>query len=485
MPVLVCGEPCDQQRCVECLPDDERTDIVDFIMQRRLSEVDLTSDDISERLITLPCGHIFTVETLDGHCNMHDFYEVDGYGQFLGTKAPPIEYQNPPTCPLCKGPITALRYGRVLKRATLDILERNVASNMSKSLDDISTEFQVQEGQLAAMQESAKKLISVTNDIRETTATIPNDADPLSVDLLSANGMQIAHGLSEPEAEGWCTIVRGLLKLYGKVVSIASTKGAHIRAYEAALSTLYRLELQALIDDPARISDTPENAAMEEVNKKIGQPPHKADTRFQIEAFFTSLEIRFIIAKVGASRLDDLPSSAEKADEVNHRNRWRLFLIFLYDSCIRDAQKALAMAEKSCAARQAARATVQVIRVKFERFRFEVLQSRNKLQSGTSAKAERMRLAELVEEWGATMKSEITAAQGTYLQGRTSKSMRQLAEERRWFENNCSKRVNEWSKNCEELAESIRVGGVYKGLSTQEREDIIKAFDFSTCVCIK
>lgn len=100
-------------------------------MQRQLKEVDLESSDISERLIRLGCGHMFTVETLDGHCKMSEYYEVDDMGQFVATKAPPISYQTPPTCPTCRGPIDALRYGRVTKRATLDILEQNVASTMS------------------------------------------------------------------------------------------------------------------------------------------------------------------------------------------------------------------------------------------------------------------------------------------------------------------------------------------------------------------
>ncbi|KAH9934853.1 uncharacterized protein B0H18DRAFT_489837 [Fomitopsis serialis] len=110
----VCGEPCAKQTCI-----------------RRLDQVDLSSSDTSERLITLACGHIFTVETLDGHCDMHSYYEIDPMGRFISTKAPPVNYQSPPTCPTCRGSITALRYGRVSKRATLDILEQNVASKMS------------------------------------------------------------------------------------------------------------------------------------------------------------------------------------------------------------------------------------------------------------------------------------------------------------------------------------------------------------------
>ena len=78
--------------CPVCLPSSAKQDIVDFIMQRRLEDIDLSSDDLSERLIVLPCKHVFTVETLDGHCGMDKFYEIDPMtGTFLATKAPPTE----------------------------------------------------------------------------------------------------------------------------------------------------------------------------------------------------------------------------------------------------------------------------------------------------------------------------------------------------------------------------------------------------------
>ena len=103
-------------------------------MRRKLAEIDLSSENISECLIRLACGHIFTVETLDGHCNMSEYYEIDLMGAFAATKAPPANYQTPPSCPTCHGPITALRYGRVTKRENLDILEQNVASEILSEL---------------------------------------------------------------------------------------------------------------------------------------------------------------------------------------------------------------------------------------------------------------------------------------------------------------------------------------------------------------
>ncbi len=145
-------------------------------MQRRLDEIDLSSDDVAERLIKLACGHIYTVETLDGHCNMSDYYEQDPMGVFTATKAPPVNFQNPPSCPTCRGPITALRYGRVTKRANLDILEQNVASTMSSALENVGPEIESFAGKLDTVKGEAKSI-----------AFSPPDEAANDINLLSAN----------------------------------------------------------------------------------------------------------------------------------------------------------------------------------------------------------------------------------------------------------------------------------------------------------
>ena len=118
------------------MSDNAKATIVDLVLQRAISDLDTISDNVSEKLITLECGHIFTVEMLDDHCSMSEYYEIDPMtGRYITPKAPPVEYRMPPTCPTCRGPITSPRYGRVTKRANLDILEQNVANNMSKRLE--------------------------------------------------------------------------------------------------------------------------------------------------------------------------------------------------------------------------------------------------------------------------------------------------------------------------------------------------------------
>ena len=127
------------QICPLCVPEQAKETVVDVVMYRKLGEIDLEQETLDEILITLPgCRHVFTVETLDGICGMTEFYRRDGAdSQWVGFADPPTGFRKPPTCPTCRTAITSPRYGRIFKRADLDILENNVASQMSNSLEDI------------------------------------------------------------------------------------------------------------------------------------------------------------------------------------------------------------------------------------------------------------------------------------------------------------------------------------------------------------
>ena len=490
--LIVCGEPCEQQICIECLPDESKGDIVDFIMQRHLDEIDLGSDDISERLIRLQCGHIFTVETLDGQCKMPDYYESDAMGVFTATKAPPVNFQTPPSCPTCRGPITALRYGRVTKRANLDILEQNVASTMSSALENVGPEIEQFSARLDTAKTEAKAIAfsppeEAADDFDTLSANRKTrfglESEPLSHDELTQASMTEIHGFHRDEARAWNKIIRDLLKLYKKVVGIARTRGPHVHAYGAALATLYRLELSAIAKDPERATDAPEPIAMEEVNKKIGQPPHKADTRFQVEAFFLSLEVRYTLAEIAQSRIEGLNVSSSSRDEIvlRHERLWRSFVSFIYESCIRDAEKALKIAEKSSASRLAAHAGVNILRGKLELFRFEILAERTHLaRQGALNDERRAELSAKTEQEANSASDKMIMLQRTYIHSRPASDTdtAQLRSEQEWFATNCREKGDKFAKEYEALATHLRTERGYEPLSLQEKQDIVKAFNY-------
>lgn len=92
-------------------------------MQTSLSDVDLEGNGLDTKLITLGCGHVFTVETLDGICELDSYYKKQDE-RWLQFALPPTGLPNQPLCPLCRTPIKARRYGRVLKRVDLDMAEQ-------------------------------------------------------------------------------------------------------------------------------------------------------------------------------------------------------------------------------------------------------------------------------------------------------------------------------------------------------------------------
>ncbi|KAH9038181.1 hypothetical protein EDB85DRAFT_526111 [Lactarius pseudohatsudake] len=485
----ICGEPCEQQTCVVCLPDDHKADIVDFIMQRRLDEIDLTSDDISERLIKLECGHIFTVETLDGNCNMSEYYESDAMGTFTATKAPPVNFQTPPSCPACRGPITALRYGRVTKRASLDILEQNVASTMSSAIEKVGPEIEEFSRRLDSAKGEAKSIafnppsenaddFDILSSHRRTR--FGPESEPLPHEEISQASMRNVHGFSGEEGRAWNKVVRDLLKLYKKIADVARTRGPHVLAYGAALATLYRLELSAIASDPERASDTPEPAAMMEVNKKIGQPPHKADTRFQVEAFFVSLELRYTLAEIAQSRIEGLNVESKDAAVLRHERLWRSFVSFIYESCIRDAEKALKIAEKSSASRLAAQAGVNILRGKLELFRFEILAERTLLtRRGLLDNDRRNELCTKAQSEAETVSHEMKRLETTYIRSRPVINMDEIKSEREWFTQNCGEKGDKFVKEYDALATYIHTERGYEPLTLKEKADIVKSFGFS------
>jgi len=452
-----------------------------------LDEIDVGSDDISERLINLECGHIFTVETLDGHCNMSDYYESDAIGAFTAMKAPPANFQTPPSCPICRGPITALRYGRVTRKANLDILEQNVASTMSSTLEKIGLEIE----EFAIRLDKAKGEAKLITFIPPSEAADDFDilsahrrtrfgpeSEPLPHEEISQASMTSIHGFSGEEGRAWNEVVCDLLKLYKKVVDVARTRGPHVQAYGAALATLYRLELSAIASDPERATDTPEPVAMMEVNKKIGQPPHKADTRFQVGAFFLSLELRYTLAEIAQSRIEGLNVASRDENVLHHERLWRSFVSFIYESCIRDAEKALKIAEKSSASRLAAQAGAYILRGKLELFRFEILTERTLLsREGLLNNDRRNELSTKVQLEANAASLEMKRLEMTYIRNRPVANTTELSSERAWFTQNCREMGDKFVKEYNALVTHL-TEREYKPSSPKEKEDARKAPGF-------
>jgi len=472
--------------------DDVKTTIVDFILQRPISDIDTTSDDVSEKLITLECGHIFTVETLDGHCSMSEYYEINPMtGRYITMKAPPVKFQTPPACPTCRGPITSPRYGRVTKRANLDILEQNVASNMSKRLEKHGPALEAITASLEALETAAKTIaggddFASEEDFAEICEkrkeSFGKPDEPLPVKMLRE--LKKRHGFSKKEEDGWKKIVKEINRVYDLIIDVASARSAHVKAYEAAMTTLFGLEMEVVASDLSKAAGkTQQEAAFDAVNAKIGQPPHKADRKYHVEAFLLSIELRLMLAQIASARVAELPLTSNEPDHPRYRKIWITFVGFLYDSCIEDCAKAISLASSCSALRQETRVSMVDLRCTFEKFRFDTLEQRRKIQisnkSGEDQQRMRATLGTLVSQQRAAAQEALLRVRTRYLQNRPINSREEMNEEILWFRDNCSPRAERVFDAYKDLREQVLKAEVlYQSVSLRERQDIVKALGF-------
>ena len=314
-------------------------------MNYTISDLDLNSDELRNILIRLACGHTFTVETLDGICELRKFYSSTSDGRWTGLSPPPSGLAPlPPTCPTCRGSITARRYGRVYKRANLDILERTVATKMNRelsglgsraagllvwSLRDEYSELEIPNESEPWSTEQRQKL----EDIRQND--FKNEL-PLNHDCLWSLEM---HGIAKGDSEDWNRLLKPLLQLYKAAIGVAATRSAHATAYEATMSILYDREITALTARPQPPS-SPADTALMLAKRLVGTGPPLADKRFRVEAIWLSMELRYVLGSIALSRLRRIRSRA-RSSEDQQAVVWATFTEFIFKSCVQDAYLAL------------------------------------------------------------------------------------------------------------------------------------------------
>ncbi|KAF8128159.1 hypothetical protein EV363DRAFT_1585143 [Boletus edulis] len=479
----VCGEDCTIQVCPECASEDQKAQIADFIMQRPLAEVDPDQETLDEMVITIPsCRHTFTVETLDGHCGMSEFYSCGANGKWLGLLSP-TGYRRPPTCPTCRSEITAPRYGRVFKRANLDILERNVAAQMSLSLGTVQTTLEslsisskkdqllnaAATIDLRFKDKTEEKKRMSQNKMRTKALNSTKDAPIAEREINPANPK--LHAIDRAVLDAWRRAMQELLVAYRQAVQVASTRSAHTEAWEAALSCLHEGEVGASLRDLATSPRDPMTHAMRVAKIKIGQPRPLADRRFLVEAIWLTLHIRLILTDMTTAWIDAICKRTGEGVNTTQQLAWATFVGFLFESCLRDADVAFVVAKDSESHRQISKTALYQMRVPLEGFRFNMMMC--KITGRFKEKGVRDVLAErassLREEAGTRMKMTI----------RDHRAKKPGTEEMEWLQTNFSsvaqEIVDEWAK----IERSIRMDTFYEAVSLQERMDIVNALFMS------
>lgn len=120
----VCGEICPEVKyCQECGLSPVKEMMVDYIMSCSYGDVDLNESPC----IIPSCGHILTLESMDGHMSMLDFYSISqepssqGHITGLKSRVEPFSVADLKKCPMCRSPLRNInRYGRIVRRAWID-----------------------------------------------------------------------------------------------------------------------------------------------------------------------------------------------------------------------------------------------------------------------------------------------------------------------------------------------------------------------------
>ncbi|TCD60036.1 hypothetical protein EIP91_010850, partial [Steccherinum ochraceum] len=467
------------------VPQDE---VVDQILFRTLADVDPDMETVDDMLITLPnCRHVFTIETLDGICDMSVFYERSADDtKWIGLKTPPSGYRKPPTCPTCRSAITAPRYGRIFKRADLDILENNVASSMSQSLlkaadkvNVISTQPLNDRLKLAA-QELQPSLSKVPGgDFKKRLrrqAAILRETRNTPVAFPHINASNDLHAVPELEVNPWRRVIGPLLAAYREAVAVASTRSAHIHAWEASFSFLYNQETQNAMLNPERAPrGNLQEYAMRMAKIKVGQPQPRADMRFRVEAFWMTINIRLLLIELAQAWADEL-SSGPDGDKNFNRRLWDGYVSFLLRSCKQDADITLKVTQESESRRQTVRTHLLILRIELASFKFNIEVTRRREDFSMEKRSE---LANSCHERLNKAKAGIRSVSLEHM--KTSQA--DPASEREWVMVNFTAQAKGILDSWEDIETSLRRDTFYQTVSRDEMSDIVKAmrsnYDFS------
>jgi hypothetical protein len=120
----ICGEICpDKKYCQQCADAAIQNLAIDYIGGSTYDEVDL-----DEQPCIIPsCGHIMTLESMDGHMDMAKYYtlseDADAACKISGltSSSVPFSAADLKNCPICRSPLRNInRYGRIVRRAWID-----------------------------------------------------------------------------------------------------------------------------------------------------------------------------------------------------------------------------------------------------------------------------------------------------------------------------------------------------------------------------
>jgi hypothetical protein len=248
---------------------------------------------------------------------------------------------------------------------------------------------------------------------------------------------------------------------------LSSQRTAHSSAYEASFSMLYEGELEAARHGP-RPPKHPETFALRTAKTKVGMAPPRADTRFQVEAIWISIDIRGMVSGLAEQWFSAL---LEKVGASSGQlGGWISFITFIHDSCSHDAECAAKIARTTSAHRQELLSGLRIFRATWRRTQFDAI-VKQATPGGLDSEGRRL-LAEsaearllLTREGARDFKHRCTSngrIQATVVQDEFDLPLEQM--------------FNRW----QELVEALKRPTVfYQSVTDEERRQVIGSFEYS------
>lgn len=292
--------------------------MVDFILQATLGET--IKDNPDCLLITLGCGHVFTIDTLDGSLSISEYYDTDESGAFVGLKTP-IGYQSRKSCPTCRSPINSPRYNRVTKRDMLDIQDQIAirqytadlhplveAEKLDLSIDQWKIKTSLQN--LPAAQDNYDD--NVVHEALTTAAHDNNGWCPAEAFMCNSD---VIFGIDGPAATAWQEIANDHLHIYKSLCDmIISFDSPSLLAYEETVLTIVGQEIGR--GHLPHVTDE----VTEKVYQHLGAPLPYGVTMYKIEAQLETINIRLALANIATAMADHLWEAQRVQQEQGSRD---------------------------------------------------------------------------------------------------------------------------------------------------------------------
>ncbi|RXK38429.1 hypothetical protein M231_04338 [Tremella mesenterica] len=485
----ICGEPCSLQVCPQCADADQLDSIVDVIMQSTLSM--LLDEDEMPRLITLTCGHVFTVESLDGVAGLGDHYSTDPRsGEYTMPKLPEPGFKERPLCPNCRGPISSPRYNRVTKRALIDIQEQHAITNAARDVSRLRQS--VANIDLVQMCQSVTQTmngVNINKNIERPNMQLINLQMCLAPDAMNCVPSNIFFeeiskyfSITGPIAVAWKKTVEGPMLLYRNLARMVNNaRLPHVAAYEAALTSAFHEEMELSTSESpntATIRDATQSAMLT-ARRRVGAPFPRGEARFKIEALLESIKVRLKLAPVAKSFADaigrvSLPDGTSRHRQNLARNRndcqWRfgVLSLTLLRSARRDASLAIRLCEEAETCRLTLSSALIVLETSFQmgRFHAEEYVSRSIWKNPTV----RQEATEQAVQARQAAGDKFIEVYNDMVDGeRGNDQLREWAKEKVWPMYMTI--MKEWST----FVETLRTGVFYSPVSSEEKLQIARA----------